>query len=85
MLPLSDGSGLHLRGEMLGTHRGPLALTDEAARTDEIVLDLTDVRTVPVRFRGHCLTQESMDTIYVGASLRELLTLGRHRAASDET
>ncbi|MEU6676582.1 hypothetical protein [Streptomyces sp. NPDC046925] len=48
MLPLSAGPGVRLRGEVLGSHRGPLALalTDEAARTDEIVLDLTDVSFV---------------------------------------
>ncbi|MFH8492312.1 hypothetical protein [Streptomyces longisporoflavus] len=48
MLPLPDRSGVCLRGEVLGTHRGPLAvaLTDEAARTDEIVVDFTDVSFV---------------------------------------
>ncbi|WP_409235487.1 hypothetical protein [Streptomyces sp. PA5.6] len=48
MLPLYDAPGVRLRGEVLGTHRGPLALvlTEEAGRTDEIVLDLTDVRFI---------------------------------------
>ncbi|MFH8487814.1 hypothetical protein [Streptomyces longisporoflavus] len=48
MLPLPTSPGVRLRGEVLGSHRGPLALalTDEAARTDEIILDLTDVHYV---------------------------------------
>ncbi|MVO85496.1 hypothetical protein GPA10_12215 [Streptomyces sp. p1417] len=46
MLPLADHPGLRLHGEALSAHRGPLvvALTDEATRTEEIVIDLTDVR-----------------------------------------
>ncbi|ATL32621.1 hypothetical protein [Streptomyces formicae] len=48
MLPLHDTPGVRLRGEVFGSHRGPLALvlTEEAARTGEIVLDLTDVHFV---------------------------------------
>ncbi|ATL32597.1 hypothetical protein [Streptomyces formicae] len=48
MLPLYDTPGVRLRGEVFSSHRGPLALvlTEEAARTDEIVLDLTDVRFI---------------------------------------
>ncbi|MVO90206.1 hypothetical protein GPA10_37005 [Streptomyces sp. p1417] len=46
MLPLTDGPGVRLFGEILGIHRGPLALavTEEADRTDEIVVDLTETR-----------------------------------------
>ncbi|MEV8321411.1 STAS domain-containing protein [Streptomyces sp. NPDC059900] len=48
VLPLFDGPGLRLRGEVLADHRGPLALAvaGEAARTDTVVLDLTGVRFI---------------------------------------
>ncbi|MFH8990073.1 hypothetical protein [Streptomyces sp. NPDC017940] len=46
MLPLADHPGVRLHGEALGVHRGPLvlALTEEAQQTEEVVVDLTDVR-----------------------------------------
>ncbi|MEV8321517.1 hypothetical protein AB0Q95_45995 [Streptomyces sp. NPDC059900] len=48
MLPLAESPGVCLRGEVLGAHQGPLAvaLTDELARTDVIILDLTGVSFV---------------------------------------
>ncbi|WP_306337305.1 hypothetical protein [Streptomyces sp. KL118A] len=48
MMPLFNAPGVRLWGEVTGAHCGPLALalTDAAARTDEIVLDLTDVQFV---------------------------------------
>ncbi|MFD4635254.1 hypothetical protein ACFVYR_37235 [Streptomyces sp. NPDC058284] len=49
LLPLTNGEGLQLHGEVLGTHRGPLALSlaDEATHSPAAIgLDLTHVSYV---------------------------------------
>ncbi|MGW5861525.1 hypothetical protein ACWFRJ_05035 [Streptomyces sp. NPDC055239] len=46
MMPLADRPGVRLHGEAFSAHRGPLidALTEEAQRSREIVVDLIGVR-----------------------------------------
>ncbi|MEU5773276.1 hypothetical protein ABZ819_08210 [Streptomyces venezuelae] len=78
MMPLFDAPGVRLRGEVTGAHCGPLALalTDAAVRTDEVVLDLTDVQFVSnsilevLTILAHRFTPPRHLLVKAGADLR---------------